>query len=285
MKTFLVIGSNCFTGSHVVDALLENPENRVLGTNFIRGVANQSSRLSSKLEWGLSKATVVKLDQVLVWGATPTDANPLFKLAGGAGPKAGEFREAVKQALRIRLGPKKLQVLFSEEAEKYSHHRDNPGFYESRQLRDSRMVLLLLPGNRAMAVNTWELALACETKPSSHEPSHSALPAFVLPKAVFDYLSAAMKAGVKDPANFVWAGGASEPVLGAQNSFAARWIYLSAAEKFAAAKESGSPELVLAIIWYPDDQPWDVDTDLGKQIVGKIANFADFHLDELLGPS
>jgi hypothetical protein len=146
------------------------------------------------------------------------------------------------------------------------------------------MVLLLLPGNRAMAVNTWELALACETKPSSHEASHPAIPAFVLPKAVFDYLSAAMKAGVRDLADFIWADGSDEPALGAQNSFAARWIYLSAAEKFAAAKESGSPELVLAIVWYPDDQSWDVGTDLGKQVVGKIANFADFHLDELSSP-
>lgn len=33
MKNFLVIGSNCFTGSHIVDALLENPENRVVGVS------------------------------------------------------------------------------------------------------------------------------------------------------------------------------------------------------------------------------------------------------------
>lgn len=33
MKTYLVIGSNCFTGSHIVDALLENPENRVVGVS------------------------------------------------------------------------------------------------------------------------------------------------------------------------------------------------------------------------------------------------------------
>lgn len=30
-KTFVVIGSNCFTGSHIVDALLENSSNRVVG--------------------------------------------------------------------------------------------------------------------------------------------------------------------------------------------------------------------------------------------------------------
>jgi dTDP-glucose 4,6-dehydratase len=30
-KTFVVIGSNCFTGSHVVDALLANPSHRVIG--------------------------------------------------------------------------------------------------------------------------------------------------------------------------------------------------------------------------------------------------------------
>ena len=31
MKTYAVIGSNCFTGSHIVDALLEDPSNFVLG--------------------------------------------------------------------------------------------------------------------------------------------------------------------------------------------------------------------------------------------------------------
>ncbi len=31
MKVYVVIGSNCFTGCHIVDALLENPDNRVLG--------------------------------------------------------------------------------------------------------------------------------------------------------------------------------------------------------------------------------------------------------------
>lgn len=30
-RTFVVIGSNCFTGSHIVDALLENSSNRVVG--------------------------------------------------------------------------------------------------------------------------------------------------------------------------------------------------------------------------------------------------------------
>jgi dTDP-glucose 4,6-dehydratase len=31
MKTYAVLGSNCFTGSHIVDALMENPDNRVIG--------------------------------------------------------------------------------------------------------------------------------------------------------------------------------------------------------------------------------------------------------------
>lgn len=30
-KTFIVIGSNCFTGSHIVDALLDDPNNQVIG--------------------------------------------------------------------------------------------------------------------------------------------------------------------------------------------------------------------------------------------------------------
>ena len=32
-KTYLVVGSNCFTGSHIVDALLADPSNRVIGTS------------------------------------------------------------------------------------------------------------------------------------------------------------------------------------------------------------------------------------------------------------
>lgn len=31
MKKYIVIGSNCFTGSHIVDALVQNPENQVIG--------------------------------------------------------------------------------------------------------------------------------------------------------------------------------------------------------------------------------------------------------------
>ena len=33
MKTYLVIGSNCFTGAHIVDALLERPDDRVIGVS------------------------------------------------------------------------------------------------------------------------------------------------------------------------------------------------------------------------------------------------------------
>jgi dTDP-glucose 4,6-dehydratase len=32
-KTFVVLGSNCFTGSHIVDALLANPTNRIIGVS------------------------------------------------------------------------------------------------------------------------------------------------------------------------------------------------------------------------------------------------------------
>src|SRR5215471_7318793 len=33
MSTFAVIGSNCFTGCHIVDALLADPGNRVIGVS------------------------------------------------------------------------------------------------------------------------------------------------------------------------------------------------------------------------------------------------------------
>jgi dTDP-glucose 4,6-dehydratase len=34
MKRYLVIGSNCFTGSHIVDALMENPDHHVVGVSY-----------------------------------------------------------------------------------------------------------------------------------------------------------------------------------------------------------------------------------------------------------
>ncbi len=33
MKTYAVLGSNCFTGSHIVDALLDKPDSRVIGVS------------------------------------------------------------------------------------------------------------------------------------------------------------------------------------------------------------------------------------------------------------
>jgi len=114
------------------------------------------------------------------------------------------------------------------------------------------MVLLLLPAHRAMAVNTWELAIACELSLTG-EPLHLAKLAFVVPKTLYNYLSAAMKEGVEDPAFFEWKHPTSEPVLGAQNSFAVRWIYRIVPEKFAAAKDSGNPDDVLPITpYFPD---------------------------------
>ena len=32
-KLYVVIGSNCFTGSHIVDALLNDPDNQVIGVS------------------------------------------------------------------------------------------------------------------------------------------------------------------------------------------------------------------------------------------------------------
>lgn len=216
-------------------------------------------------------------NQVLVWGATPTDTGPLFTALLGSGPKAGEFRVAVREALTQRLVVEGVGVCFSEDGETYQHHRDNPGLYEPLQLKDAKTVLLLLPSHRAMAVNTWELALACESSPDG-ESLHMTKLAFVLPKTLYHYLSAAMKEGVEDPAFFVWKDPASEPVLGAQNSFAVRWIYRIVPEKFAAAKDSGNPDDVLPITWYDDSEPWELSAAKGKELIGKIANFAVAHL-------
>jgi hypothetical protein len=215
--------------------------------------------------------------QVLVWGATSTDLKPLFETGTATGPQAGAFRIAVRDVLRERFGAEGLEVCFSEDDEKHGHHPLNPGFYEPLQLRNSRMVVLLLPGDRAMAVNTWELALACETEPNG-DPTHIAKLTFIVPQSLYQYLGTAMINGVHDLADFCWTEPGDEPILGAQNSFAARWIYRIAPKRFADAKESGNPSDILAITYYDDKSGWILDSVQGKELLGKIVNFAVAHL-------
>lgn len=216
--------------------------------------------------------------QVLVWGATPGDSKPLFATTIFSGPGGGEFRFAVRDAIRARLAGEGLEVCFSEDGDRHGHHAENPGFFEPCQLREARMVLLLLPGNRAMAVNTWELALACETEPSTRAPLHMSKIAFVVPQTLFQYLRTVMKKGVRDPADFRWPRPEEEPILGAQNSFAARWIYRIAPDRFAGAKDSGNPADVLPITYYDDSTEWALGSTAGNELLGKIANFVVAHL-------
>jgi hypothetical protein len=220
---------------------------------------------------------VAEPGQVLVWGATPVDTKPLFETGAVSGPQAGAFRIVVRDVLRDMFEEEGLEVCFSEDGEKHGHHPLNPGLYEPLQLRNSRMVVLLLPGDRAMAVNTWELALACETEPSGN-PIHMAKLTFIVPYSLYRYLSAAMKNGVLDPADFHWGKPDDEPILGAQSSFAARWIYRIAPKRFADAKESGEPSDILAITYYDDKSSWVLDSVQGKELLRKIKNFAFAHL-------
>ena len=210
--------------------------------------------------------------QVLVWGASPTDANPLFLGTECSGPPAGAFRAAVRDRLRLRCKEERIEFYFSEDGNRHGHHEQNPGFYEPRQLADSTMVILLLPGNRPMAVNTWELALACETE-ADGTPRHLNKLVFVVPHTLYHYLSVAMAGGALDPAEFIWPNATEEPILGAQNSFAARWIYLIAPKRFAAVKETGNPTHVLPITYYDDSISWDMESEQTKKELGKIANF------------
>ena len=132
-----------------------------------------------------------------------------------------------------------------------------------------------------MAVNTWELALASETDRSSRTPNHDGKLAFVIPRSVSDYLGVLMRTGVVDPAEFQWpTDKGSEPELGPQNSFAARWIYLYAPERFAASGRVGNPGTVIPIYPYDDSRHWDLGTPEGDRLLAEICNWVYTHLPD-----
>jgi hypothetical protein len=172
-------------------------------------------------------ATASEVPLILVWGATPTSEQALFEDLERAveGPPAGAFRGLILKALTERFSPDLARAIFSEDGETFDHHEHNAGFYEPLQLAAAKLVLLLLPGERSLGVNTWEMALALETD-NSRQPLHSHKVIFVLPERVYRYLLRAFEAGVSDRKDFKLPLG-EEPSLGPANSFAARWVHLA----------------------------------------------------------
>lgn len=212
---------------------------------------------------------------VLIWGAEPGDGQPLFRGTDKdgveyKGPEAGPFRKQVRESLQEKIGGV-ASVLFSEDtaSEKYGHHEGNAGFFEPKQLEESLATILILPGNRPMAVNTWELALACEEKPDPNKKPPSKV-FFIGPNTLSDYLEKLAANNVSDPKDFICD---KEPVLGPQNSFAARWIYLSLNEWYGRSGPNALPPHWDNILTYSDTSDWapDYTANLIERIADRLA--------------
>ena len=204
------------------------------------------------------------------------DQRCLFETGANTGPPAGDFRNAVRRALNQRFGGRSVRAVFSERARRYGHLPENAGFYEPRQLIDSTLVILLLPGPRSLGVNTWETAIACESDPATHKAKHQAKLIFVVPRSIFDYIYAAFRAHVADPAYFSFPG--AEPLLGPANSFAARWVYLNTLDRHSGTSHAAIPRLHLPLLWYDDAQSWNLQSAHASQVIGKILNEVDVRL-------
>ena len=163
---------------------------------------------------------------VLVWGAAPSDSRTMFSANGCRGPRAGPLRKALLSKLVSDFRRRKVaaEAHFSETWFHGNHRPENAGLYEPEQLELATLVILLFPGNRPLAVNTWETALACEADDLG-EPRHRGKPIFVVPASIHGYLRSVFSAGVDDPIRYR-PGAVAEPSLGPQTSFAARWVYL-----------------------------------------------------------
>jgi len=206
--------------------------------------------------------------ELLVWGADPSDNTPLFE----NGPPAGPFRTRLRDSL-IALydsSAEPVRVIFSEDGETFGHNPQNPGLYEPLQAKRAEFILLIFPGNRPMAVNTWELALACE------DPASGEKLGFVVPASVFQYLQVLFSEAPSDPAGFEWPSHlGDEPVLGPQNSFAVRWIYLFARDRFATSGQAGDPGTFVRLHHYDDQVDWHSDPATQDVVLGEICVFVD----------
>lgn len=201
--------------------------------------------------------------KVLIWGAAKppgrsgsTSALQLFP----NGPGAWDFRTYLREQLRTDEEVRSLvEPLFSEcwMESAWGHRRDNPGLYEPLQLLGASVVVLVLPANVPMAVNTWELTLACEEALSDREGQIkrlNALPVFVIPKTIYTYLHGFFSSAEQDPAHYQPARfGRAEPKLGTASSFAARWIGRAVAEPFRRLRSL--PDIIIP---YEDEAPWSV---------------------------
>lgn len=207
---------------------------------------------------------------VLVWGSNVADDRMMAGTAGaGRGPPAGRFRLAVRAALRRAMPD--CRVDFSETAARFRHRHQNAGFYEPRQLQSAAAVVMLMPGDRAMAVNTWEVALAFESwgsLPADERHQSARRIVLVVPKTVRVFLGRCFEAGIRDPAHD-GPFGRGQPVLGPQCSFAARWVFL-ALEPLLRRRSTGFSPAEWGLVSYADDTAYDVDADACRESIHAI---------------
>ena len=215
---------------------------------------------------------------VLVWGATDDrDSSCRVTLFPG-GPSAYDIREYICRSMDDALDG--VTVIFSENGDTFGHHHENAGFYEPLQLAEAKVLILIFPSNRPMAVNTWETALALESafiEKSSISVAEKII--FVMPKSAKLHMDEAFRTGISDLKDFHSSREGGEIVLGPANSFAARWIHMACVQEYdtlieelttGSAKSHGLSMPSPPIIVYDDENPWGLHDSSASQLINEI---------------
>lgn len=195
---------------------------------------------------------------MLVWGADPSDSRPIFVCSDSqrGGPSSGSFRTLVRDCLANRLASHGLYPVFSEDWNRYGHVPENPGLYEPLQVKDASAILLLFPGARSLGVNSWELAMLFDHMAEDLNAGSFYKSILVVPARVCRFLAAASLSNVAD-ASELSNHPVSQIALGAANSFAARWIYMTMKKLYPFCDPYGPAQTLLPWICYDDEQPWE----------------------------
>ncbi len=224
---------------------------------------------------------------ILVWGATPNDDLPLFPVKEAlakdhtvpVGPPAGAFRVQVLRELNsaFRSHPYPVTAIFSEDWEIHGHAPENAGFYEPIQLEEAALVVILLPGPRSLAVNTWEMTLALESAGEGEPVIHLDKLILLLPETVYHYIREVLVAGVTDPKDFKMfeRTGKPEPLLGAANSFVARWLCLAIRQRYGMVDPWSKMTSLMGIAFYKDKESWGLGSAECEATLGKLLSLAE----------
>jgi hypothetical protein len=196
------------------------------------------------------------------------------------GPFAGAFRTHVRDQLNSHPTGFAAKAVFSEEWEIHGHARENPGLYEPLQFEMAALVVMLLPGTRSLAVNTWELALALESSVKGKAVQHLEKLVLLLPETVYRYMREVLMAGAEDPKDFKMyeVTGKPEPALGAANSFAARWLCLAIQQQYGGADAWSKIQHSMAVAFYKDQGSWQIGDSECKATVGKLLSLVEQRL-------